>query len=182
MKTSYLFSFIFSLKKKHKIKKKRQAIFFLLSFSNTFRKRTKKFNNIIFIMTIKATTQILTILFVSLILQYVESKCYKVETTVPIVTTPDGGALQVGQVIVRKRSTTTTTTVMTTTVFNCARPPGGLCDQGWIQGHYVTCSFTYDDMGCFAGCSCITTNFNGLAPPESKFKNTDPPATEYYYY
>lgn len=124
-------------------------------------------------MTMKAKIQVLTIFFVSLLLQYVESKCFKVETTTPIVSEP---VLQFAPVIFQKRLTTTTTVLI------CSLAPPGLCEEGWINSHYVTCSFYYDDMGCFNGCSCITTNFNGLAPPKDKFKNTDTPAAEYYYY
>ena len=59
---------------------------------------------------------------------------------------------------------TTTPPIPSTTAFDCAKPPEGLCNEGWINNQYLTCKYSYDSDGCFEQCTCVTGSYNALKP------------------
>jgi hypothetical protein len=129
-------------------------------------------------------TIILTILFVvSSIIHDSESVCIsKQEITTTTTTNAPTEALLIGAearvagVNIKRKSTT----AVTTTEFNCALPPKGMCLHGWVKDHFVTCTFEYDDYGCWNGCVCVTGYWDGKVSVGANFANPIVETTIYY--
>jgi hypothetical protein len=126
-------------------------------------------------------TIILTILFVvSTIIHNSESVCIsKQETTTtntPTESLPMGAEARVAGANIKRKSTT----AVKTTEFNCASPPKGMCVHGWVKDHFVTCTFDYDEYGCWNGCVCVAGNWNGKVSVGANFANPVAETTIYY--
>ena len=126
-------------------------------------------------------TIILTILLiVSIMVQNLESVCISQTVAItnppPILqgTQPVGADARVAGANIRRKSTK-----ITTTPFNCANPPQDICQHGWINNFYVTCTYFYDDEGCWNGCTCKTSNYDGRVSPGANFKNPLVATTDY---